>query len=90
VPGVALLPADDDVVLLPVDKDVVLGEMAVSADDVVNSERSDFWNATVIGCAHIVTGPETAVKRADVPSRLEVNPSVVYSANTVVTPALLG
>ena len=84
-------PADDDVVLLPVDKDVVLGDtgiMAVLTDDVVNSERSDFWNATVIGCAHIVTGPEIAVKRVDVPSRVEVNPSVVYSANTVVTPAL--
>jgi hypothetical protein len=80
VPGVAPLPVEDD----------VLGDMAVSADDVVNSERPDSWNAIVIGCAHIVNEPQIAVKRADVPSRVEVNPSVVYPANTVAAPALLG
>ena len=80
MPTFAAFPADDIAVLVLVDKDV--------ADDVVNRERSDFWNATVIGCAHIVTGPAIAVKRPGVPSM--VVPSVLYSANTVVIPALLG
>ena len=50
---------DDDFVV----DDVVICRLVLE----VNRERSAFWKATVIGCAHIVIWPETAVKYVVVP-----------------------
>ena len=82
---------DDGLVfVLPlVGEDVVLDGVAVDepvlAAVVVNRDRSSCWKATVMGCPHIVTGPERVVKMDEVSERYEVKPG--NSANTVVTPA---
>lgn len=66
--------------------DSVLNEVVLE-EGVVNSDRSASWKATVIGCAHIVIGPETVVTIVIVPSRVELKPPA--SAKTVVIAALL-
>ena len=71
--------------LPPMDDEVAVGEPVVGAT-VVKRERSVCWKATVMGCAHMRTGPETPVNTVDVPSRLELKPP--SSANTVVAPVL--
>jgi len=85
----AMFPAVDngDVAVADAAVEDIAVDVAWEEAPVVNRARSACWKATVIGCAHIVIGPETAVNIDVVPSRIELKPS--FSANTVVIPALL-
>jgi hypothetical protein len=61
--------------------------LLVLRTDVVNKERSVCWNATVMGCAHMVIRPDTVVNVPSIPSSEDViSSSPSSAANTVVTP----
>lgn len=81
------LELDEEVALLVLLVLLLVGEDVV--EGVVNRERSLFWKAIVIGCAHMRCSPEMLVKSEVVPSRLEVKP-LLPSTNIVVAPASAG
>ena len=75
----------DDGVVVVAEELILVGDV-----DIPNNERSSCWNATVMGCAHMLIRPDTAVNNPESPSSEEVKaPSAFGSANTVVTPGFV-